>query len=447
MAIANVTPESPTRCIHAALVGFDWLTPGEVPGTFPADRLLTVDHIEWGFSGMKNLKKAVLALGLLLVSSRVRAEDTRHKWQLGGGISYFSTIDDIRSNSTTAYAPVDPTQGGGLAPILFSDPRPDANELNQPTIQDGWKLDFNASFGFTRWFALEIGASYFQGPVGNIEFYTEDRSLPVNLTPTLQNPPDGSANCLVVTCLAMSGSTDSSVNIKNGFLPVGQLTEVPVQLSGIVRFRPESPFDPYVGGGIGYIFTGLDTSQSDIGTPVTLSASTIAGDNRRVTMRNFDDVQAYTNGLIVKSIGSGARNIQTFPLTQEDLTQIEQAGGTPITGLTATVNSAPEFHLMGGVDYYFTNHFSLYIDGRYTWAQSNVEVRIDKQTQILSGIQDYGCVNGAPTCTTLNGSVIDTSDKVITNPTFDDVQDVLLIQGGDIRLGGFSLGIGVKYTF
>jgi len=42
---------------------------------------------------------------------------------------------------------------------------------------------------------------------------------------------------------------------------------------------------------------------------------------------------------------------------------------------------------------------------------------------------------------------VDTSDKGIVNPTLDDVQDVILIQGGDIRLGGFSLGVGVKYTF
>jgi|GEM_PF-2682981 len=396
---------------------------------------------------MKNSMKAALGLGLLLVSSRVGAEDTRKKWQLGGGISYFSTIDDIRSNSTTAYAPTNVTTGGSLPSIVFSDPRPDANELNQPTIQDGWKLDFNASFGFTRWFALEVGASYFQGPVGNIEFYSEDRSLPVALVSTTENPPDGSANCAVEECLKMSGAPDPQVVIKNGFVPVGQLTEVPIQLSGIVRFRPESPFDPYVGGGIGYIFTGLDTSQSDVGTPITITASNYRGDNRQVVMRNFDDVQAYTNGLIVKSIGTGARAIQTFPVNLEDLHEIETVGGTPITGLTATVNSAPEFHLMGGVDYYFTNHFSLYIDGRYTWAQSKVEVRIDGQTQILSAIQDYGCVNRAPTCRTLNGSVIDTSDKPIINEDTDDTIDLLLIQGGDIRLGGFSLGIGVKYTF
>src|SRR5262245_5836716 len=101
---------------------------------------------------MRNSLKAVLALGLLLISSGVGAEDIRKKWKIGGVISYWSTIDDIRSNSTTAYAP----GGGNLPAIIYSDPRPDANELNQPTIQDGWKLDFNTSFGFTRWFALEL---------------------------------------------------------------------------------------------------------------------------------------------------------------------------------------------------------------------------------------------------------------------------------------------------
>ena len=398
---------------------------------------------------MRNSLKAVLALGLLFVSSGAGAEDTRKKWQIGGGISYWSTIDDIRSNSTTAYAP----GGGNLPAIIYSDPRPDANELNQPTIQDGWKADFNASFGFTRWFALELGASYFQGPVGNIEFYSEDRHLAINLTPTQQDPPDGSANCHdpnlpnYRSCLAMSGSTDPSFVVRNGFLPVGELTEVPIQLSGVVRFRPESPFDPYVGGGIGYIFTSLNTSQSSIGTPVTMTTSSIAGENRRVVMNNFDDVQDYTDGLIVRSIQSGARGVVTFPRTLDDIAKIENFGGTPITALSATVDSAPEFHLMGGVDYYFTSHFSLYIDGRYTWAQSKVEVRVDGQNQALVGVKDYGCVNGAPTCTTLDNDVKDTSNVVITNPTFDDVTDVVLIQGGDIRLGGFSLGVGVKVTF
>src|SRR5262249_21740135 len=137
---------------------------------------------------MHRSTKAILGLSAMLVATWANAEDTLKKWQFGGGISYWSTVDDIRSNSTTAYAPVDPSQAGSLPSILFSDPRPDANELNQPTIDDSWKFDLNASFGLTRWVAIELQGSYYKGSVGNIEFYSEDRSLPVNLNQVFTNP-------------------------------------------------------------------------------------------------------------------------------------------------------------------------------------------------------------------------------------------------------------------
>ena len=395
---------------------------------------------------MRRGVKAILGLSMLCVATWTGAEDTRKKWQFGGGISYWSTVDDIRSNSTTAYAPVDPAQAGSLPSIRFSDPRPDANELNQPTIDDSWKFDFNASFGITRWVAIELQGSYFRGSVGNVEFYTEDRHLPVNLGQVFGL--QGETQCSIgpipgpgeELCYQMSGPTDATTVVRNGFVPIGDLTEIPIQLSGVVRFRPESPFDPYIGAGIGYIFTSLDTGASEVGTPFVLSASTSAGENRVVTMNGFDDIQDFTNGLSVANIASGARAIITYPTAGAE-------GDTTIAGLSASVEDAPEVHMMGGVDYYFTNRFSMYIDARYVWAQSKVEVRIDDQNQILSGIRDHGCVNGAATCRTLSGNVVDTSNSVITNDTFDDVQDTILIQGGDIRLGGFSIGVGVKFTF
>jgi len=138
------------------------------------------------------------------------------------------------------------------------------------------------------------------------------------------------------------------------------------------------------------------------------------------------------------------------------------AGGTPIAPLTATVEDGREYHLAGGVDYYFNEHVSVYIDGRYVWAQSRVKIRIDNnQTQISAGIKDFGCedqgigpdpndpfVNrqGTHNCRTLSGDV-DVSNKYIINDSVDNVQDLILIQGGDIRLGGFSLGIGARFTF
>ena len=45
---------------------------------------------------MRRGVKAFLGLSLLLVATWAAAEDTRKKWQFGAGVSYWSTVDDIR---------------------------------------------------------------------------------------------------------------------------------------------------------------------------------------------------------------------------------------------------------------------------------------------------------------------------------------------------------------
>ncbi len=406
-----------------------------------------------------------VVLATILSATVAQAEDTLKKWQFGVGFSYWSTDDNIRSNANTAYAPVDPTQAANLPPIVYSDPRPDANEQNEATIQDSFKFDFQASFGLTRWVALQLDMSYFRGDVGNIEFYSEDQTVPVNLTHTYYDPNlPSTVTCTpngTVECWNLSTGTVNLVR-RNALLPVGQITEVPVSLSGVVRFRPESPFDPYVGAGVGYIFASLDTSASSLGTPILMSASDITGTNEIVTMKGFDDVQDFTNGLVVQTIQSGARAILNYPYIQTNsypptyipndrYTLYDDDGtplGTPLTALSATVNSGMAYHLMGGVDYYFSERWSLYIDARYVWAQSKVKIRIDgDKTQILSGVRDYGCEDKAESCRTITYGDVDLSDALLLNPTVDNVQDLILIQGGDIRLGGFSLGVGAKITF
>ena len=426
---------------------------------------------------------SALVAGAVIVTALsgtpLRAEDTRKKWQFGAGFSYWSTDDNIRSNATTAFAPVDPSQGQNLPSILFSDPRPDANELNEPTIQDSFKFDFQSSFGLTRWVALQLDMSYFRGDVGNIEFYSEDSTVPISFSPT---PPDDPVNpgdppstqppnpldpshsiCAPTSssstpppgskpCFLIDNQSPSTVR-RNAFLPVGQITEIPVSVSGIVRFRPESPFDPYIGAGVGYIFTSLDTSKSRIGTPLVMTSSNSAGSNKIFSMNGFDGVRDFTNGLVVEAIRSGARGILTYPCHQTfnpnnciaDPTR--PAGGTPLTALSASVDDGMEYHLTGGVDYYFSDRWSVYIDARYVWAQSRVKIRVNDEEQIITSFKDYGCVNGAPTCRTVNFGVKDISNAVVLNPTADDTNDALLIQGGDIRLGGFSIGVGAKVTF
>src|SRR6266702_7199601 len=126
---------------------------------------------------------ALISGAALYPSSRALAADTKGTWQFGFGLSYMSTIDYIRSNADIALA------GGvvgsnGLPTISSVDERPDINILNQPSIKDNFKVDFNASYGLTRWLAVEAAASYMKAPVGNIEFYTR------NVTQGISSPND-----------------------------------------------------------------------------------------------------------------------------------------------------------------------------------------------------------------------------------------------------------------
>ena len=88
---------------------------------------------------MRPLKRiAVLALvGLSWQSgsSRLLAEDTKGKWQFGFGLSYFSTVDYIRSNADLAIASGIVDQNG-LPSVGSVDERPDINIMNQASIRD-----------------------------------------------------------------------------------------------------------------------------------------------------------------------------------------------------------------------------------------------------------------------------------------------------------------------
>src|SRR5437867_9374771 len=111
-----------------------------------------------------------LLLGALQ-ASHVQGEDTKGKWQFGFGLSYFSTTDYIRSNSDLAFSTGVP-MGNGLPPVTSIDERPDINILNQASIADDFKLDVSASYGLTRWLAVEAAAGYQKSAVGNPEFFS-----------------------------------------------------------------------------------------------------------------------------------------------------------------------------------------------------------------------------------------------------------------------------------
>jgi opacity protein-like surface antigen len=301
--------------------------------------------------------RAILALMLLaciIPVGMLRAEDTKGKWQIGFGLSYYSTVDYIRSNSDIAIAFQTATETGTLPGIASVDERPDENMLNQPSISDNFKLDFNASYGLTRWLAMEIQAGFMKSNVGNIEYYYSKAEVAYGGDATVAGQarlcgPNGDQACYQYN-LNTPGATAS-----NTFLPVGEITEVPIMLSGLVRFRPESPLDPYLGAGFGYILANLKT-----GSEFNARAAEVA--SLHVTVASEGE---WTDSI---------RHDKVAP----------PPGFTPAP-LQATVNSGFEYHLVGGVDYYINDHMSVYVDARYVWSNTEVNITIDGAHQVRLG--------------------------------------------------------------
>lgn len=315
-----------------------------------------------------------LISGVALVpTSRALAEDTKGKWQFGFGISYMSTVDYIRSNADLAIAETVRSADGSLAAVGSVDERPDVNILNQPSIRDDFKLDFNASYGLTRWLAVEAAASYLKAPVGNIEFYFRNVHQGLTGQPTNTLVPSCGPTIAVDAahpngngqpCWTYISNLPDEIK-QNTFLPVGQITEIPIQLSGLIRFRPESNFDPYFGAGIGVILANLKT-----GDEFNKRAAEIAGLKVGIASEGEFTTNNRCNRVDFP-IGVDCTNFKSGPFE-------------------AKVGNAFEFHAIGGVDYYLKDRFSIYMDARYIWTQGAVDIRTDDAHQVRFAVLDEG---------------------------------------------------------
>jgi outer membrane protein W len=294
----------------------------------------------------------VLAAALLVVRS-ARAEDTKGKWQFGFGFTYYATSDYIRSNSDIAIASSVAGQTVGLPPVTSVDPRPDQNMLNEPTVHDDFRFDLKASYGITRWLAVEMTAGRMNTSVGNIEFWFQDQQISYQGTGQLVQGATFCGPAQNQPCYNYNTNAPSQT-VHNTFLPVGTITEMPVSLSALVRFRPESPLDPYIGLGVGYLFNSLTTGQE------------------------FNARSQTVSGLIVSAASEGEYTDTGRP---NKLAPVGTNGFTPAP-LMATVNSGMTWHAVGGIDYYLNPHTSVFFDARFTWTNTNVNITTDGAHQV-----------------------------------------------------------------
>ena len=395
-----------------------------------------------------------MAMALVVISSAAPAlaEDLKGRWYFGGNLGFLSTTDDIRSNSAIIIGRPgddgvpftgDPNEDQGC-PItqanqdfnLFCDPREDDLLGRENTIEETFKLDLTAGYGLTSWLSLQFDVSYFEGDVGPVDAFRREALPFQNALGTFQGWRDRDE---VITMNA------------------GQITEIPVTLTGIFRFRKDSPLNPYIGVGAGMIFTELEPSDD-------LSALNVRLGRLRIT---------------------GITNERGVDISNPDIQGSTRLDGNipMVFPVDVDVEDAFVWHLTGGAEWFFNDRFSMVFDARYQFADQEVAIQMRGEDQVdfviysegmfrkdgsliyfsrrgnrpnpinpATGSRYTGCVANQLADIDGNGDLdFCFDDGVInSNPSrrgeFQPV-GIFVVQGGKIDLSAFSAAVGVRFHF
>lgn len=283
------------------------------------------------------------------------AEDLKSRWYFGGNVSFLSTTDYIRSNASIIFTNSfgddgipftgDPNElqgcgqrgSGSFSQNPFCDPRPDDLLARETAIEETVKLDVTAGFGITSWLSLQLDGSYFKGDVGPIDAFLRD-SYPVGTNPV--NPT------------ALNVFRDREVALP---ITAGEITEIPVSLTGVVRFRKDSPLNPYIGAGAGMIFAEMDVADE------------VGALNTRLASMRIRGIGTETGKDITPASAGSLRDDGRVPFTHP---------------IEVNVEDAFEWHVVGGAEYFFNDKVSLVFDARYTFADQDVTIGLGGEDQI-----------------------------------------------------------------
>ena len=238
--------------------------------------------------------------------SPVHAKDVKHRWFVGGTLAYHTTEDAVSNNAS-----------------LEGDPRPDDYVSRELTVEDTIQFDLIGGFGFTDRFTLQIDAGYFKGDVGSIDVF-ETKRFPASNDPL--NPYN----------LNMTVTSESS----HPFV-AGTLTQMPVGMTGIFRFRKDRTINPFIGAGFGLVFMEFEPA---------------------------DELFALNDRLdeLVTTSVTDERGNELIPAYYKARV-FEDGGKFRYHGVTFDVGTAREWHLSAGMEYDIGQRLGFVGEVRYTY--------------------------------------------------------------------------------
>ena len=363
---------------------------------------------------MTHFTKAGVWIGfaLLALPSAVRAEDVEKRFRIGFSLGAYDSRAQIPSDSGNVLTLTDQDD---IAEDFFVDPRNDDAAIGTLSLNSAAKATLSAQYTFTKVFVMEFSAGYQKGDVGDVEIQAQFDGDPI--------PPN---NVL-------------PFQFRIFRINAGEVTQLPLRVTALARFRPKAGLNPYLGLGIGYTIVGFDPS----------------GDLNELS-RNMD-----------RSIGSFAK-LQSFPGALNPSNILED-----LSGVTVDARDTFEWHLAGGIEYRLVKNWATFLDVRYSFASRSFNILFNGQEDIGISVPSQRVFRDDPIASATFGAfdvnvggLVDGGRLVppASDPTVDCAVDPLqctfelnpdgvpdpgfyYVQGGDLRFDNVTIEIGLRYTF
>lgn len=319
---------------------------------------------------------AVVFVGGLLAYPPAGAAEIHKRFRLSLAAGGFQAQDEVQSDSANVLTVLN-DQGEIVG--RFIDPRDDAGVSGNFEIQPGSIATLAWQYGLTRHVLLEGSVGYNANDVGQID----------------------------ITTIRGTGERISA----------GSLTRLPVQLTGLWRFRPDKKFSPYVGGGLGYSFVEFDSSDE----LVELSENLEASSGIQSSLKRTDN-----GGVIFVNTGDPS---------------------TPLYGASIDAPDAWEWHLAGGAELSFARHWCVLLELRYSKASDSFHLQFDGQDQLGISVPQGQAQEGTELADGLYGPLWISPGVLDLDGDGDVDASLYYVTGGELRYDGIAATIGVRYTF
>ncbi len=422
-----------------------------------------------------HLIRVLALLAVLCLSAGVgHAEDIKGKFYVGGtvGVSVFS--DNVRSNAALIISPL----GDDGAPFtgdegeivscdaaqatVFCDPRPDDLIARETHLADTIQGKITVGYGLTSLLSLELDVGFYKGEVSNFDVFTTKRV-----------PQGGRSTdpCVVAGLEPCDLFFLRNIKLKQP-ITAGEVTLTPVEFNAVLRFRKDSNFNPYLGGGVGYLFTSIDV-------------------DRQVDQLN-DRLNAVNIIAVTDEFGRDFGSVLSLD-PNSGQPRIFGDGNAPFEyPVQVDIEDGLQWQVLGGGEYFFNDRFSVVFDARYTIAGHEISILMEGQDQINvetfpeemfredGTVKIFTRTGRAPNpidpntsgfrfdCDINNDGSLDfyadydnsgnllrdaTDPDQCFNPTpgspaaRGNPSETIVVQGGTIKLTHFTFGFGFRFTF